>query len=467
MKENYLGPKEVILLDARKGISVEMHPITGIPIRFLFSGDRNWTEDQARKYIQNKKLNETRYKSDRTSLAGGIRLAARDCDIELVKGDEESEIVGILGKAKYARLQAIEDKYGSEKPFIVKMTAMDFGGKDAIIADSPNGLFRFHKKGTIENIDSFEGIPMYLGHASFLQSFQKRVANTVKSFEDEKGNPAVYAYIYPHDEAGSLREDLLIAEAQGQLNTFQLSCTGDPIDYEVIDDKEHKDFGKVDVDVETWRAESLDFVSEGAVSGSQLDSIVNTLGTSTHISYPGGKKLEITLSDAFAHLNEKKIRLSELVEGIPDIKAAIDRQVSEALAKQKDELLTNGEFIKAVVEKADKEVLLSSDVVQAIVDEKFEKHLEEYDEAVESIDKLAKDNDVDLTTAQLQFVKNNLRGGETDQEKISLIQAAAQFANLKGVDGFFDDKKEDKGKDRVMLGASVREIDSSKVKIEI
>ena len=63
---------------------------------------------------------------DGTIFMNSICLSVPISKVEL--SDSSSEVKKALGSDSFDRLMAVENRHGSDKPFVVKVVAMDFKG---------------------------------------------------------------------------------------------------------------------------------------------------------------------------------------------------------------------------------------------------------------------------------------------------------------------------------------------------
>lgn len=447
------------------GVSVEYDPASGSPIKYRFEGS-SWTESKARKYISNRKLNEATWDNHgKDTFINKIRLSPQKIKIELVGDEEKETAIGILGDEIYQRLSEIEKEYGNDSPPIFKMTAMEFNGEDHIVADSSSGRIRFSRKGTLENLDSFANVPMSLGHMRWDDTHQHTVGNTVASFIDENGNPSVYAYIYPHGEAGEKRKSLEIASAQGIIGMHELSATGDPVDFDIVaNDEDHELYGKVDLDVRTWKADGLDFVKQGAATGSKVEGILNSLSKNSrqkNKDVDGGKKLDdLTLSEVLEALKEKgkRIVLSDLMS-VPRIEEVIKEHVKAEVKAELSGIVNDKEKAEDLIKDIPDAIFLSSERVAGIVQEKFDKKMEKFDSNLADVEKIARANNLELSEAQMTVVKNNITDNMKEEDIISLcknVSALKLSSELKGSIIDESKKKNDENESGDKFGVSVK-----------
>lgn len=470
----YNGKVRRIDYDKEKGVSADFAIGTSKIVRFIFSGDGDWTEDSARKWMKNRKLNKVYFRrlKDGRIWFNQVCLSAH---INQIKNSaDSSEVKDLFGGATYDRIMEVENRHGSDKPFVVKVVAMDFKGKDFVVA---NGI-KYYRKTATEMIDQFASLAIRLGHRDYFDSYNKRVGNTVGAYVDSNKNPVSYTYIYPHGEAGEFRENLMLADAQGQLDSYEVSMFGDPIDYETVqDDKVEKEDG-ARVLLHKWKPTSLDYVDEGAIDGSAAFEIANSNSDEEYDDYhtititgneEGGSK--VTITEILQELEkQEKIALSDFLS-IKAFEDAIDNHIKLSLARQKEELLSDPEFATKVIEKCGEETISKSERVGKIVNSKLAEKNDAIDKAIEDVATIAKKNKIELSKDQMFMVKNNLTGDQTEEEILEFVKAASKFTvGLSGISGIFqapDDKKLENSKVRELHGASIEEIAPDQITSDI
>jgi len=452
LDDSFRGDTVRRTVDSRRGVFVDLDPETGRAVKFAFSG-HEWTDDKAKKFMRNRKLNKVYFRELGNgkiymntlfvpNVIGGIACASSTKDT--------SEVEKILGSEKFGKLCEIENKHGYEKPFIVDIIAMEFGGKDTVIG---NGL-RFFRDKTLGMMKKFAGIPVHPGHLELFESHKDRIGNTVGAYEGEDGNPHVYTYIWPHGKAGEYREGLIIAEAQGLLDTYRVSMFGNPDEYTLIEEGD-KDYGKVKADIHSWTPQSQDFVFEEAIQGSKAIRVVNNkddgddeeiVDSKTQkqdvLHKKGGSR--VTITEILEALREyDAIALSDLLT-VPCVVKAIEGH--EETIKKK--LRSDEDFAKEIISNCDGELFLKDERVVKIVNAEIKKRNEKLDNAADDISKVAENAKVDLTEDQLILVKMNLTGEETEEQLLKMVQSASMFTNgLSPKIGFFE-KKETKAEDK-------------------
>ena len=219
----YEGSTSRVPYDETKGIYADFAQRTNRIVRFVFMSRGGWDKKAARKWLKNKGLDKVylRKNDDGSMFINHISLSVPISQIEC--SDDSSEIESAFGKESYKNILSIENRHNSDKPMVVKVIAMDFQGKDFVVA---NGI-KFYRDQIKKSINKFSGINIRLGHPGFFEDYSKRIGNTIASYIDKDGNPVTLSYIHPHAEAGEFREDLRIANAQNNLESFEVSMFGE------------------------------------------------------------------------------------------------------------------------------------------------------------------------------------------------------------------------------------------------
>jgi hypothetical protein len=465
----YSGEVQRVAYDESKGVYADFAIGTSRVVKFVFD-ENGWNEETARKWIKNRKLNRVYFRrlSDGKVFLNSVYLSAPISKIQC--SDNTSEIKDIFGSKVYDDLLKIENRHGSEKPFVVKVVAMDFKGKDFVVA---NGM-KFYREQVQNMIDKFSTLPIRLGHPSMFESQTKRIGNTIGAYVDKDGNPTTYSYIHPHGEAGNFREDLSIAQAQGNLGSFEVSMFGDPVDYETVKDEDVAKEDGAQILLHDWNPTGQDFVDEGAIPGSRAVQVANAdLPDEPKITPKkelGGSK--VTITEILQALSEfkGKLALSDFL-AVDSFRVAFEEHLKVELKKNRDDLLGDEEFRLEVLESCSDETIDKSKKVVKIINNRVEKKSEQKENKVEDIVKIAEANKIELTENQLFMVKQNITGEETEDEILSYIKAAAMFG--KGISvtkGIFEspaEKPEINLSRRESHGAVIETIPIDKKKIEI
>jgi hypothetical protein len=437
----YSGDTNRVAYDESKGIYADFENGTSRIVRFIFLSRGGWDQDAAYKWIRNRKLNKVYFRrmEDGKVFINSICLSAPVSKISL--SDSESRVKSILGEGSFERLMAVENRHGSDKPFIVEVVAMDFKGKDFIVA---NGI-KFFREPTIKMIEKFSNLSIRLGHPSLFDSYNKRVGNTIASFVDDDGNPATLSYINPHGEAADFREDLRIAEAQGNLESFEVSMFGDPVDYETVKDEDVSKEDGASVIMNEWNPTAQDFVDEGAIAGSRVLQIANTDLPEDGISNKKSGGSKVNISEILKALSEYKgpIALSDFLS-VDAFKVAFDEHLKVKLSDQRNDLAKDDEFAVEILESCSDEVIDESKRIGKIVNNKVKVKRKQLEDKVEDIAKISEANEIELTEQQMFLVKNNIKGSENEEEILVLIKAAQMFESGIGVTkGLFTDPEKD------------------------
>lgn len=465
----YSGNTNRVPYDEQKGIYADFADGTSRIVRFIFMSCGEWDRDTAYKWLRKRGLNKVYYRKmdDGSVFLNQVSLSAPVSKIEC--SDDKSTTKRLFGEEVYAEIMKIEERHGSDKPMIVKVVAMDFKGKDFVVA---NGM-KFYRDQVQKAIKKFSGLSSRLGHPNLFESYSKRIGNTIGSYIDDDGNPATYTYINPHGEAGDFREDLRIAAVQGNLESYEVSMFGDPVDYEPVKDEDVEKEDGARVLMHDWNPTGQDWVDEGAVTGSRAVQITNAvMPDDTKIENSGGSK--VTISEILEAMSKHKgaIALSDFLS-VDTFKVAFDEHLKVELEKQRKVLLTDKEFIVEALESCSDEVLVGSARVTKIVNSNVEKKSEQLAGKIDDIAKIAETNKIDLTEPQMFMVKNNMKGEETEEQILDLIKAASMFdKGLNVTAGFFSSSKEEddqgiKLAKHESLGASMEVIGADKRKIEI
>ncbi len=424
----YLGETTRVPYDEAKGIFADFQTGTTRIVRFIFLEHGGWNKGKASKWIRNRKLDKVFFRKmpDGTIFMNSICLSVPISKVEL--SDSSSEVKKALGSDSFDRLMAVENRHGSDKPFVVKVVAMDFKGKDFIVA---NGI-KFFRESTVKMIKDFSNIVIRLGHPSMFDSYNKRVGNTLASYIDDDGNPATLSYINPHGEAKDFREDLRIAEAQGNLESFEVSMFGDPIDYETVKDEDVAKEDGANVLMNKWIPKAQDFVDEGAVAGSRAVEISNASLPENHSKHLGGMK--VTISEILEALKKHggSIALSDFLS-VDNFKVAFDEHIKVRLSEQRKELVSDDEFAKEVVEICSSKVIEESPRIEKIINATVDKKRSNFENKLEDIAKICDANGIKLTEQQMFLVKNNIKGEESEDEILGFIKAAQLFEKGIGV----------------------------------
>lgn len=430
-------------------------------VRFQFNGD--WNRESAVRWLKKRNLYKVSLfrRSNGSILVNSICLSARM--IENAEADK-SEIVDLFGKEVYERIMEIEDRHGSDKPFVVKNMAMDFKGKDFVVA---NGI-KFYRDQVKKSISLFSGIRIRLGHPDFFATYNKNVGNTIGAHLDENGNPIAYAYIHPHGEAGEFREDLRIAEAQNRLGNYEVSMYGDPIEYETVnEDSIQKEHG-ARVLMHDWKPTAMDYVDEGAIAGSRALEVANSAIETVYNDDEGGKVVNLT--EILAELSKMKmIALSDFL-GIDSFKAAIEAHVKAEIEKTKLEMSKDKDFINSAIENMPESEIIANSRIASFVTEKANEKREQINKKIDSIAKIAEANSIELTEQQMFLVKMNLSGDEKEEDIIKLINSAKMFERGLGVSRAMFSDEENKEESKIAMssyGASLSVVSVSDVKDEI
>jgi hypothetical protein len=466
----YSGSTTRIPYNEEKGIYADFAEGSSRIIRFIFLSCGGWDRETAARWLRKRGLNKIyfRKESNGNIYLNHVSLSAPVSQIEC--SDDKTTVEKVFGKEAYAKIMEIENRHNSDKPLVVKVVAMDFKGKDFVIG---NGI-KFYRDQVQKMVKSFSGLGIRLGHPNLFESYSKRIGNTVGSYVDDDGNPVTYSYINPHSEAGDFREDLRIAEAQGQLESFEVSMFGNPIDYETVKDEDVEKEDGARVLMHKWEPTGQDFVDEGAVSGSRAVQIANAvIPEDTKTDQLGGSK--VTIAEILKALSEHDglIALSDFLS-VKAFRKAFDEHVEVKLTEARRTSLSDLEFIKEVINTCPDEVLTESDRISKIVNDKVAKKRKQMADKVEDIAKIAEANKIELNENQMFMVKNNISGEETEEEILGFIKAAKMFdqPSLGVTAGLFSSPEDKSGdvklsKKRESFGASMEIVEASERKIEI
>jgi hypothetical protein len=474
LDELYSGDTVCRSYDETKGIFAHVQADGNRIIRFEFSSDHGWTKEKALKFIKNRDLNEIYWRklNDGTIVMNRVQVWCGDTSIFLSKDSSEDVLVlakELLGEKKLTSLLEIEQKHGSTRPFIVKTIAMNFNGKDEVEGNE----LRFYRKKTIAMIERFSNLPIHLGHVGFFEDYKERVGYTIAA-KVEDGNPITYSYIFPYGNGAEFRDNLLISNALGLLGTHKVSMKGDPTEFEIVSDKDDKDYGKIRARIYEWTPESQDFVFSEAIGGSRAIAIANSTETvdDDESNSQGGSGLK-TITEILAALKEHdSIALSDLLT-IPAIKAAIESYVQIRLSEHEQGLPKNKDFMVKAIKSCDEEVFAGNERVVKIVNSLVDGRMRNIDASVEKISTLARSAGINLSQEQAVLIKNNLTGNEDDTKLLDLIRNASKFTKGLGggLGGMFeklDISNSSVGKVKLDgLGASATEIDLDKLQGEI
>ena len=460
LNDYYNGETVRICVDKRKHIYADIEKGTSNIVKLHFMKQGRWTEDEARKWVRNRKLNRVVARK----LDSGEVFSNTVClssSIDNVYTEESAREV--LGEEKYAQLMQVDMEHGSDKPFIIKFKAMNFGGGKTAIA---NGM-RF-EKGSVESmIGEFSGITSHKGHIGFMQSYVEPIGNTVHAEMSSDGDPTVYTYFYPYGEGLDFRNYAKALAAQNLIENIKVSMYGPIDDYDRIK-SDDKDAGEAFIHVKSWKPKSVDVVFEEGLEGSQAVSVVNEK-TYDFTGKKGGKKLD-NFSDVIVFLKgQETVALSDLMS-CDCVKAAIDQHVQLALDKQKVELANDEEFVKGVVAGCDKKILEEDTRVEEMVKVRMSGRKEKIDENISKIQEIAKNGDVVLTKAQAVVVKASITGEESEQEILELCKVTSKLVGLSDdvVGTLYDRKNKDSetvknSKQDGLFGASREEISASDI----
>lgn len=438
MDDRYDGRCVLTDVDAGRGIGAYLALSDNHVVAYSFNG-RGWTEDRGRSWIKNRKRNDIvhRTHADGTAFVNTILLSSKVKATFSGKSAEE-----MIGAEAYERVMAIEQQHNSHKPFIVEIAAMDFKGKETLVANE----LKFNREEVNKDIAGFTHIPIHLGHIGVFQDYQNPVGNTVASYVDADGNPAAFSYIYPHGEAGQHRTNLQLAAAQGEemLSKYPVSMRGTPTKYTLVEQDDEKlkageDF--VYAEVHAWTKKALDFVDEPAIPGSAPRQIVNSrdINTTTgkkYAGWKGDKKVEITFSEALALLKTMEtIAISDLLSA-PAVKAAVDSHVEVELSSQRRQLVNDPEFQAEVLAAIDPEKLEENERVKEIANSAVTKRDEAIAERKGWIPTLIANKEIKLSKGQVQHVELGITGEETEEEILERMKTALELSDLEDVDNF-------------------------------
>jgi hypothetical protein len=435
-------------------------------IRFLFPD--SFTRDGARQYIRNRGLNNIYFRREENGRVFIKKLyLTTPVGTDIICSQEDTASIdrakAILGKSKFDALSKIEMEHNGDVPFLLGVIPMAFHGKDSIIA---NGI-EFYREQVTEMIKKFVNLPVHLGHLGMFEDYQDRIANTVSAEVDENGDPFTWNYIYPHGKGAEIRNDLKIAAAQGMLGTFRISMTGDPVEYDEVDEDD-KDYERgIYVRMRDWVPESQDFVYAEAAAGSRAIEIVNRRGGSNikisnlNDEEIGGEELK-NMSEILVALKEHSvIALSDLML-IPAIRTAVESHIQVKVDEAKKSLSADKEFMSEAIELCDNSILLESARVKSVVDSKVQDRKNQIDADIEKINKIASVNGVNLSEDQAFLVKTNLDGEQTDAEILNLIKTCALIKNgLGGIKGRLFSNPDENKDNKVRMsahGASVERV---------
>ena len=440
MNQLYSGDTNQVQLPYRNDVFADVSP-DGDLISFSFSGE-HWDNKKARKFLKNRGLNKMitwREHDDGTIVCNHVRLSSSMVSRSVTDTQE------ILGPDVYGRLMEIESSNGSDKPFLVEFTAMDFNGKDTIEA---NG-FRFYRENTNKDIKKFGGKPIHPGHLGFFEDYKDSIGNTIAPFVNGDGNPSVYGYIYPHGGGKILRDNMKIANAQGILNNYPVSMAGTPIDYTVLTDEERqKAKDSAYIDVQSWEPESMDIVFAGAIPGSEAVSIVNAknnvFANNKITNRRRVKKLDITMSELIEAMKEfDYIALSDLRQ-VPAFKKAFDEHVENHIR----EGLSTDEGIEKAIGIIPEDKLIECSKVKELVDKKVEEFNGDVEVTKDSVEEVAKAAEIELNKVQIWSIRNGINKPLSESEVLERVKQAKELTDLDNIPGFTLAKKEEvKGDD--------------------
>lgn len=443
MDDLYKGKVQRVEFDKKNRVNAILSTLDRHPVAYEFWG-RYWTEVKARTYLKNRNMNDILYRQrdDGNITCNQIVLSAKVTDH--FEGETVREI---LGADRFAKLSAIESEYGSSKPFILEIIAMNFNGKEKAVG---NGL-EFDRKIETDAIKEFASLTVNKGHLGWLEDFQTPIGNTVASKVGENGDPVVYAYIYPHDDAGQFRTNLRLAAAQGpdMLSKYTVSMRGKPIDMEYVDDDENNEMGdvglgeKVYAKILKWQRKSLDFVVDPALPESKTINILNSkTGESINMTFPddnfdwhtpkhkGVKKVDITLSEAQDVLREREsIAFSDLYS-IPCCKKAIDEYIALKLSGRDAELSADKSFIEKIFTGLNDETIAAHERVNGIVEDAVKAYKEKVESLKDSVEEIAKNNEVELSKAQTLWIQNGITGDESEADIVERCKQAIELSDL-------------------------------------
>lgn len=442
MDDLYQGKVQRVEIDNKKQVNAILSMQDGHPVAYEFFG-RYWSEDKARNYLKNRNMNDIlfRVRKDGDVACNHISMSAK------VSNHFEDETVrGLLGADAYERLSAIESEHGSSKPFVLEIIAMNFNGKEKVVG---NGL-EFNRTIETDAIKEFASLTVNKGHLGLWEDFQTPIGNTVSSKIGESGDPISYAYIYPHGDAGSFRTNLRLAAAQGPdvLAKYTVSMRGKPIDLEYLDDDkgEPGDVGlgeKPFAKILKWQRKSLDFVVDPALPGSSTLNIVNSkTGEPVTLTSKGGefiwqsikskgaKKVEVSLSEAQDVLRERDNIAFSDIYGIACCKKAIDEHIALKLASRDAELSADKEFVSKIVKGLTDADFSGMDRVTKLIEDAIKAHDEKIESVRNSVDEIAKKNNIELSKAQSLWIQNGITGTESEQEIVERCKKAVELSDL-------------------------------------
>lgn len=444
MDDLYDGKVQRVEFDKKNRVYAFLSTLDSHPVAFEFWG-KYWTEPKARTYLKNRNMNDILYRQrdDGNVTCNQISLSAK------VANHFEGETVrGIIGAESFDKISVIESEYGSSKPFILEIVAMNFDGKDKVVG---NGL-EFDRDTELAAIKEFASLTVNKGHLGFFEDFQTPIGNTVSSHVSDDKNPMAYAYIYPHGDAGEFRTNLRLAAAQGpeMLAKYTVSMRGKPIDMEYIDDGKDEQKGDVGLKEKAyakilkWQRKSLDFVIDPALPGSHTISIVNSktgepisiTSTGREVDWhspkrKGAKKVdEITLSEAQDVLRERESIAFSDIYGIPCCKKAIDEYIALKLEQRDAELMGDKEFVTKLVTKMPDEEIANSDRIKGMIADAIKEHNAKVESLKDSVEEIAKNHELKLTKAQVLWIQNGITGEESENDIVERCKKAIELSDL-------------------------------------
>ena len=144
--------------------------------------------------------------------------------------------------------------------------------------------------------------------------------------------------------------------------------------------------------------------------------------------------MEITLTEVREHLLERDtIAFSDLYS-IPCVKTAIDTYVELETSGLLKTASKDKEFVADVIENCDAEVFEKSDRVKEMIESSVSEAIKKVNDLKDSVEEVAKTNDIKLNKAQMLFIRDGITGDESEADILKACKSTLDLSDLNDKD---------------------------------